>query len=199
MPGGREDLIHCQVPLPEATSQRLQHRSGRERRNRLQRRKHRDGNKSTQQQVSQHIQTTLHSFVASRYQIDSGAGHRITEDKNLDDIRFFLQNPSRVLNKDGKLDDRRAYLSLREWGVDVITLPETNKHWELEWLRKQWAAEVRQLWQHAKVYTSCITAPTDKYSTHVQGGVGLIITERWASRVVASGSDSLGRWVWVTL
>ena len=83
--------------------------------------------------------------------------------------------------------------------MDVITLLENNKKWELEWLWKQWAAEVRQVWQHAKVYTSSITAPTDKYLTHVQGGVGLIITKRWASRVVASGSDLLGRWVWVTL
>ena len=58
-----------------------------------------------------------------------GAGHRIIEEKNKDDIRFFLQNPSGVLNKDGKLDDRRAYLALWEWGVDVIALPETNKNW----------------------------------------------------------------------
>ena len=89
-----------------------------------------------------------------------------------------MQNPSGVLNRDGKLDGRRAFLALREWGVDVVALPETNKNWELEWLRRQWTRDVRQVWRHAKIYTASITAPIDKYSTHVQGGVGLIVTSR---------------------
>ena len=65
---------------------------------------------------------------------DPGARHHIEAIKNSEDIRLYLQNPNGVLNTDGKLDNRRAYLALREWQADIIALPETNKNWELEWL-----------------------------------------------------------------
>ena len=152
--------------LPEATRQRERIRSGRERRTRIQKRKGR-GNKVGNQDTPQYIQTTLNNFIEKRYQANAGAGNRIIEEKDNNDIKFFLQNPSGVLNKDGKLDDRRAYLALWEWGVDVIALPETNKNWELYWLRNQWAGEVRRVWRHAKIYTASITAPTDRFATHI--------------------------------
>ena len=75
--------------------------------------------------------------------------------------------------------------------ADVIDLPETNKNWKLEWLQNQWKGEVKKVWKHAKVYTASMKYPTDKHRHHLQGGVGLIITDRWASRVMESGSDPL--------
>ena len=57
---------------------------------------------------------------------------------------------------------------------------------------------------------TCMAARQGLYSQHHStngkilppcpgGGVGLIVTNRWANRVMASGSNPLGRWVGVTL
>ena len=124
------------------------------------------------------MQTTLASFITTKYNADPGSGHRITENKDLGNMRFCLQNPDGILNKDKRLDDRQTYLALREWQADVIALPETNKNWELEWLRNKWRGEVTRVWCHANVYTASIKNPSDKYGQHLQGGVGLIITNR---------------------
>ena len=103
------------------------------------------------------------------------------------------------MGRDTKYDDRRALLSLREWGVDVVSLPETNKNWNKEWLRNKWRGEVTRVWRHAKVFFTSIDKPAIATADHVQGGACLIVTDRWASRIVAHRSDDLGRWVWVTL
>ena len=138
-------------------------------------------------------------YAKLKYRVDTGSGDRITEKKGDTDIRVFLQNPNGVMGKDTYLDDRRALLSLKEWEVDVIALPETNKNWKLEWLRSKWSSEVRRIWRHAKVYTSSISEPIDKRATFIQGGVSIIVTNKWSSRVITHGADSLGRWVWVTM
>ena len=79
-------------------------------------------------------------------------GEPITTQKALKDIRVYLQNPNGVMNKDTKLDDRRALLSLREWGVDIIALPETNRNWKKEYLRNKWKSEVQRVWRHSKFF-----------------------------------------------
>ena len=70
------------------------------------------------------------AYAQSKYVTDSGAGHSILEDKSAGDIRMFLQNPNSIMGKDTFHDDRRALLELREWGADIIALPETNKNWK---------------------------------------------------------------------
>ena len=80
-------------------------------------------------ETPEHIQTTLTGFLAKKYKADPGAGHRITEKKNSEDLRFFLQNPSGVLNNNRKMDNRISYLALCEWEADVIALPKTKKNW----------------------------------------------------------------------
>ena len=144
-------------------------------------------------------QQKITQYAKSKYIADPGAGDPITLQKARKDIRVFLQNPNGVLGTDKKYDDRRALLSLREWGVDIIALPETNRNWKKEWLRNRWKNEVQMVWRHSKVFFTSIDEPVDPYADFVQGGSCLIIKGRWASRVVAHGGDDLGRWVWATL
>ena len=77
-------------------------------------------------------QQKIKQYAISKYQVDPGAGNPITIQKRVEDIRIYLQNPNGVMCKDTKYDDRRALLSLREWGVDIISLPETNRNWAKE-------------------------------------------------------------------
>ena len=138
-------------------------------------------------------------YADKKYDSDPGTGHRITGVKQALDIWMFLQNPNGVMGKDTWLDNKRALLFLRKWGVDILSLPETNCNWTKEWLRNKWMGKAYRVWQHAKVFFTSIDQPASKYDNFVQGGACLIITGRWASRVMAHGSDSLGRWVWATL
>ena len=90
-------------------------------------------------------QQKITQYAMSKYEADPGAGDPITMQKRVKDIRLFLQNPNGVMCKDNIFDDRRALLSLREWGVDVISLPETNRNWAKEWLLNKWRSEVQQV------------------------------------------------------
>ena len=138
-------------------------------------------------------------YAKTKYEADPGAGDPITMQKNVTDIRMYLQNPNGVMGTDTKLDDRRALLSLREWGADIIALPETNRNWKKEWLRNKWKAEVQRVWRHLKVFFTSIDVPANPTADYLQGGACLIVTGAWASRVMEHGSDNLERWVWATL
>ena len=144
-------------------------------------------------------QQQVTGYAVRRYEVDNGLGDRVTTSKNSTDLRVFLQNPNGVMGKKQQNDDRRALTSMREWDVDIIALPETNKNWAQEWIRNKWKREVKSVWPHAKVYCTSMDEPVHKHAEYVQGGACLIITNSWSSRVMANGCDHLGRWVWVTL
>ena len=79
--------------------------------------------------------STLHqqkitTYANKKYNSDPGSGHRITGVKWASNIWMYLQNPNGVMSKNTWLDDRRALLSFREWGVDIISLPEKNCNWK---------------------------------------------------------------------
>ena len=120
--------------------------------------------------TSKKQQQKITQYVLSKYQVDPGAGDPITIQKRVEDIRMYLQNPNGVMCKDTKYDDQRALLSLREWGVDIISLPETNRNWAKEWLQNKWKSEVQQVWRHAKVFFTSIDLPTERHANFVQGG-----------------------------
>ena len=76
-----------------------------------------------------------------KYNSVPGAGHRITSGKQVADIRMFLQNPNGVMGQETRYDDGRVLLSLRKWGVDIMSRPKTNRNWRNEWLRNNWKSE----------------------------------------------------------
>ena len=177
------------------TRDRQARRQGRDRRTRKQSEKASiEHSKKTRKHKNQRVFT---SYAKSKYDVDCGAGHSILQNKDAEDIRVYLQNPNGVLGMDTKYDDRRVLLQLQEWDVNIIALPETNRNWKVPWLQDRWESEVQRVWRHAKVFNSSIN--TDQRNTKIQGGVSLIVTNRWASRVVDHGEDPLGRWAWVQL
>merc|ERR1712194_622893 len=80
--------------------------------------------------------------------------------------------------------------------MGIIALPEKNKNWNNPALVDKWSHTVNRVWKHATIYTLAITSSSSK-DQHVQGGVSLIVTNKWASRVIYHGSDELGIWVWI--
>ena len=82
-------------------------------------------------------QRQIAEYEIKKYKEDEGLGARIMSDKCVTDLIFYLQNPDGVMAMDKELDDRRALLTLQEWEVDVIDLPETNKNWQQEWIQNQ--------------------------------------------------------------
>ena len=57
---------------------------------------------------------------------------------------------------------------------------------------------VKKIWNHSQVVNT--NMPTiDTESDYQPGGVSIIVTNRWASQIVESGTDEMGRWVYVTL
>ena len=135
--------------LPDMQIRRA--RRGKERRRRAQTRKEKlaAAQHKTESNLHQHKIT---QYAVRKYETDSGMGEPITTQKALKDIRVYLQNPNGVMNKDTKLDNRRALLSLWEWGVDIIALPETNRNWKKEYLRNKWKSEVQRVWRHSKFF-----------------------------------------------
>ena len=65
-------------------------------------------------------QQKITAYAIRKYELDPGAGDRITDNKQISNIRIYLQNLKGVMGKDTKLNDRRVLLSLREWDVDVV-------------------------------------------------------------------------------
>ena len=61
-------------------------------------------------------QQKITTYAEKKYEGDPEAGHRITKEKQVEDIRMFLQIPNGVMGKHTRFDDRRALLSLHEWG-----------------------------------------------------------------------------------
>lgn len=138
-------------------------------------------------------------YGVRKYAEDEGLGNSIEQEKVGTDLRVYLQNPDGVMAANKELDDRRALLELKRWDVDVIALPETNRNWQQEWVRNKWKREVKRVWPHAKVFGASLDRPAQPEAGYVHGGVSLIITNCWASRIMEHGNDFLGRWVWVTL
>ena len=134
-----------------------------------------------------------------RYEEDAGLGDHVENVKASNDIRVYLQNPDGIMAADKELEDQKALLDLKGWDVDVIALPETNRNWQMEWIRNKWKNQVKRVWPHAKVYYASIDKPAQTRANYVHGGVSLIVTNCWASRVMEHGSDYLGRWAWITL
>ena len=177
--------------LQQATAKRRNRRQGRHQRKRKQTKKNRitPGHKH---------QLKITNFIRNQQLPDDGTGNSIDEPKDPQNLRIFLQNPSGVLVGKEEINDLRTLRQIKTWDVDIIALPETNKNWNQPWLREKWSRTVKRVWKHAKIYTSTIkTAPTNEH--YVQGGVSLIVTDKWSSRITGHGSDELGRWAWITL
>ena len=144
-------------------------------------------------------------YLRERYCDDPGSGNPMVHDDTGTQMRVYFQNVRGVLKRnvgnvnlrDGN-NDIAALQQLRELGVDVLGLAETNLNWKNKWIREKWKATVRRSWPGSQVIVLSI-ATNDGETVHQQGGVSLIINKKWAPHIRESGSDTLGRWAWATM
>ena len=129
---------------------------------------------------------------------NQGTGHRIEDKVQTGDIRVYVQNPNGVKSKGAYFDDTVALKQLKQLEVDIIALPETNCNWKHKLTNAQWNNQVKRIWKHAKIFNSSINS-VDPAKAYNRGRVSIIVTNKWASRVVDSRTDYLGRWSWVKL
>ena len=185
---------NAQNNLYSLTMIRRRNRIGRQQRTR----KQRAAQRSQPVEPSTHYQYRMTDYIDARKEQDNDSGHIITSPPQANVIRVYLQNPNGVQSKKAYLDDHCALMELRDLGADIIGLPETNQNWKHPYTVSRWTRQVRRVWPHAKVFTSSITT-ANRDRPYNRGGVSLIITNKWSSRVVNHGSDDLGRWSWVKL
>ena len=140
------NLTDTQVPetqqdtflsLNHLTTERRKRRKGRELRNRQQKRK---------LTVARQAPKTSHQSQINDYTTvrpgDSDRGHRIGDKPRPGDIRMFLQNPNGVKSRKEYHEENRALRQIRDWNVDVIALPETNRNWRHRYTNDQWRQQV---------------------------------------------------------
>jgi hypothetical protein len=110
-----------------------------------------------------------------------------------------LQNPNGIKPSVTEPDFMFRLHLCPEVGVGAICLAETN----LNWHYYQHSAALRRClhrnWSSSKFQTS---VPDEQFLGNYQpGGTATIVTDRWTSRVITTGSDphGLGRWSYVIL
>ena len=143
--------------------------------------------------------------MRERYCDDPGSGNPMVQDDIGTQMRLYFQTMRGVLKRnienaklrDG-INDIAAFKQLREVGVDVLGLAETNLNWKNKWSCEKWKATVRRAWPGSRVIVSSIDTK-DGETVHQQGGVSLIINKKWAPHIRESGGDKLGRWAWATM
>jgi hypothetical protein len=114
-------------------------------------------------------------------------------------FRLLFQNPNGIKPTVTEPDFLFSLHLCQEIGVAAICLAETN----LNWNHSQHHVSLRRClfrnWKSAKFQTS---VPEEKFLGNYQpGGTATIVTDRWTSRVIKSGSDplGLGRWSFIIL
>ena len=108
-----------------------------------------------------------------------------------------MQNPNGVMKYDQTLMTEQSLRDIKQYDVDLVVLPETNRNWQNRTIQRKWETVVRKVWKHAKILT---TSTPVNYSEvdYLAGGVGVIVTNKWSSRVVEVGVDTMGRWIHIT-
>jgi hypothetical protein len=126
-------------------------------------------------------------------------GHTLESIDTASTFRILLQNPNGIKPSVTEPEFLFSLHLCNEIGAGAICLAETN----LNWNHSQHHVSLRRClfrnWKAAKFETS---VPEERFLGNYQpGGTATIVTNRWTSRVVTSGSDplGLGRWSFIVL
>jgi hypothetical protein len=114
-------------------------------------------------------------------------------------LRIVLQNPNGIRPSVTEPDFMFSLHLCHQIGVGAICLAETN----LNWNHSQHSTALRRClhrnWSSSKFQPSI---PEEKFIGNYQpGGTITIVTDRWTSKVITTGSDpyGLGRWSYIIL
>ncbi len=126
-------------------------------------------------------------------------GHLPQEIDTSRTLRIVLQNPNGIRPSVTEPDFMFSLHLCHQIGVGAICLAETN----LNWNHSQHSTALRHClhrnWSSSKYQFSI---PEEKFIGNYQpGGTLTIVTDRWTSKVITTGSDpyGLGRWSYIIL
>jgi exonuclease III len=81
--------------------------------------------------------------------------------------------------------------------IDIISMAETNINWQFGNSRRLVMQRIRRFWKRATLVTSSIASKNGPYQ---RGGVAMIITGKWATRICQTNSDQqYGQWCSATI
>ena len=92
-------------------------------------------------------------------------------------------------------------LTLKEKGVDMVCLTETNVHWERAHVYHQFRRTVKDAWPKNKIIFCASESNIKWNSDYKPGGTTMFTLNNISSAVLQKGHDpsGMGRWTFITI
>ena len=118
---------------------------------------------------------------------------------NKDCIRIFYLNINGINFKQGAHSLVQLCLNLKEKGVDIISLTETNVHWKRNHIISKFKSLLKKVWLENKITYSTSETTTTWNSDCKPGGTATISVNKLSSSIIAKSEDPAGMGRWSTL
>ena len=112
-------------------------------------------------------------------------------------FRVLSHNVNGLSTADRNFGLQHFVKTMKDKEVAVFGVQETNRNFEIKSVKTEVFNTVRNMSTHSKGSVS--SAPLGYRSKKQPGGTATFARNEWATRVLDRGSDSMGRWSWVTL
>jgi ribonuclease HI len=114
-----------------------------------------------------------------------------------DVFRTYSHNPNGLSCSDDNLDVLNFARAIHDKDVALVSLYEVNRNFGRQDVLKSFHHHLRGVSTHHQGAVSSARLPwRTKYQP---GGTAVSVRNKWATRYLDKGSDSLGRWSWLTL
>lgn len=141
-------------------------------------------------------QTLLHEYTTTQTPNLPPAGDSIPTAREDGILRFAFQNIHGATLHSG-IQVAPEIDTLLDWDINIMGMSETNRPWTPQ-QKSVYDYMMDSCFSSSRtIYTSA--APPDHTFKHLQGGNLLTINGHTTGRICERGSDSLGRFCWVTL
>ena len=141
-------------------------------------------------------QTLLHEYTTTQTPNLPPAGDSIPTAREDGILRFAFQNIHGATLHSG-IQVAPEIDTLLDWDITIMGMSETNRPWTPQ-QKSVYDYMMDSCFSSSRtIYTSA--APPDHTFKHLQGGNLLTINGHTTGRICERGSDSLGRFCWVTL
>jgi len=112
-------------------------------------------------------------------------------------FRVFSHNVNGLSSRDAQVKLKLFVKTMRSKGVAVFGVQETNMNFQRQYSK---LAVYQHVKRTSKLCQGAVSSAPMGYTDEYQpGGTATFVRDRWATRFLSSGSDSMGRWSWLTL